>query len=98
MLKNFLTFDKLMGTSLIMILYYIGMVGIVLAGLGALFAGFQIGFMAIVSAIFGTLLALVFWRFMCELYILFFRMSDDLRDIKNHQLGRAPNKTEINID
>jgi len=25
-------------------------------------------------------------------------MSDDLRDIKNHQLGNAPNATDVNID
>jgi len=43
------------------------------------------------------LAALKFWRFICEIYLLFFRMSDDLRDIKNHQLGRDANNIDVNI-
>jgi len=30
--------------------------------------------------------------------MLFFRMSDDLRDIKNHQLGLDANNTDVDID
>jgi len=62
--------------------------------LGSSFIG---GLMAIIFALIGALVAAAFWRFMCEIYLLFFRMSDDLRDIKNHQLGHAPNKDEVNI-
>ena len=98
MLQHFLTFDKLIGTKLIKILYYIGLVGIILAGLGSLFAGLKLGIGAILGAIIGTVAGLLFWRFICELYLLFFRMSDDLRDIKNHQLGLEANTKDVDID
>ena len=102
MLQQFLSFDKLIGTKLIKILYFIGLAVIVLAAIGALFAalasfkyGFGQGLMSLITAIVGTVLGLVFWRFMCEIYMLFFRMSDDLRDIKNEKLGREHNTTDV---
>ena len=97
MLQKFLNFDELIGTKLIKILYYVGLAGIILGGLGALFGGLKAGIPAFFGALVGTLAMLLFWRFICEIYLLFFRMSDDLRDIKNHQLGLEANKTDINI-
>jgi len=98
MLQHFLSFDKLIGTKLIKILYYVGLAGIILAGLGSLFAGFKLGIGAILGAIIGTIAGILFWRFICEIYMLFFRMSDDLRDIKNHQLGLEANTKDVDID
>lgn len=105
MLGHFLSFDKLIGTKLIKFLYYLGLVVALIAGIGAILAalgtmrfGVGQGLIALVMAILGTLVGIIFWRFMCELYLLFFRMSDDLRDIKNHQLGLEANKTDVNID
>lgn len=102
MLQHFLSFDKLIGTKLIKVLYFVGLIGIALAGIMSLFGaimslggGFFLGLRLIAAAIFGTVVALLFWRFMCEIYLLFFRMSDDLRDIKNHQLGRPANNTDV---
>ena len=105
MLQHFLTFDKLIGTKLIKVLYYLGLLGIVLSGIAGLFGGIMTlgssfigGLAAIGMAILVTIIGVAFWRFLCEIYMLFFRMSDDLRDIKNHQLGNAPNATDVNID
>ena len=105
MISSFLTFDKLIGTKLIKALYYIGMALILIFGVIAFFGaiasiryGFFSGLAAIFLALLGTLVGLVFWRFLCEIYLLFFRMSDDLRDIKNHQLGREANKVDINAE
>ena len=39
MLQHFLTFDKLIGTKLIKILYYLGLLGIALSGIAGLFGG-----------------------------------------------------------
>ena len=105
MLSNFIGFDKLMGTTLIKALYYLGLVGIILFAIGGVFAGFGSmgrsflgGLVAIIVALLTAAVLIVFWRFMCEIYMLFFRMSDDLRDIKNHQLGRAANDKDVNIE
>jgi len=105
MFQHFLSFDKLIGTKLIKILYYLGLVGIVLGGIVSLFGGlaamrvsFMGGLGAMIGAILVTIIGIAFWRFLCEIYMLFFRMSDDLRDIKNHQLGREANSEDVNID
>jgi len=104
MLKYFVGFDELIGTRLIKILYYVGLVGIalfaitgIIGGFAAMGASFLGGLTAVFMAIIGALFGAAFWRFMCEIYLLFFRMSDDLRDIKNHQLGRPANTDEVNI-
>lgn len=89
MLNQFLTFDKLIGTKLITILYYLGLVGIALGVIVGIFSGFAsmgysffAGLGAILAALIGGVIGLLFWRFICELYLLLFRMADDLRDIK----------------
>jgi len=105
MLQNFLSFDKLIGTKLIKILYYLGLIGIVITGLATIIGAlkdfrynFFSGLAGLIGILIGLVIALVFWRFLCEIYMLFFRMSDDLRDIKNHQLGREANSEDVNID
>ena len=102
MFQQFLSFDKLIGTKLIKILYYLGLIGIALGGIGAIFGAlasmrysFVQGIGALLGALIGIVLVLVFWRFMCEIYMLFFRMSDDLRDIKNEKLGLEHNTTDV---
>lgn len=103
--KGLLNFEKLYGADLLKIIYYIGLVGIgigFLFGLVGAFASFGQGFFAgllslILLPIF-TLLGLLFWRFINEIYLLLFRFSDDLRDIKNHQLGLTPNTKDIDSE
>ena len=102
MIQHLLTFEKLIGTKLIMLLYYLGLIGITLFAIVSLLGGlmtmtrdFGMGIAGIVMAIVGFVVGIVFWRFICELYILFFRISDDLRDIKNNKLGLEANKTDV---
>lgn len=91
MVNQFLTFDKLIGAKLITILYYLGLIGIglgliagVLSGLGTMFSfSFFGGIGMIIGSLIGAAIGLLFWRFICEMYMLLFRMADDLRDIKN---------------
>ena len=96
MLNQFLSFDKMIGSSLIKILYYLGLLGIALGVLGGIFGGlgtmgysFFGGLGMVIGSLIGGVLAVLFWRFMCELYMLLFRMADDLRDIKNAKAGTA---------
>lgn len=91
MVNQFLSFDKLIGAKLITILYYLGLIGIalgliagVLSGLGTMVSfSFFGGIGLVIGSIIGAALGLLFWRFLCEMYMLLFRMADDLRDIKN---------------
>lgn len=97
MLNYFLNFDKLLGTKLIIFLYYIGIIGIVLGALAGVFGGlatmFNFSFFGGLTAIFmsllGAVLGLLFWRFICELYLLLFRMADDVREIKLGKTGQG---------
>ncbi len=89
MVNQFLTFDKLIGSKLITILYYLGLIGIALGVLAGIFGGlgtmgysFFGGLGMVIGALIGGVIGLLFWRFMCELYLLLFRMAEDLRDIK----------------
>jgi uncharacterized protein DUF4282 len=85
--NRFLNFDKLMGQSLVKIVYYLGIIGIVLSCVMFIFTGFGVGGFGgglgalIAAPIFG-IISLCFLRFFCELYIAIFRMSDDLTAIR----------------
>lgn len=94
MLNYFIGFDKLLGRQLITILYYLGLIGIafgfiagLLGGLGMMVGvSFFGGVGMIIATVIGTAVGVLFWRFVCELYVLFFRMAEDLRELKNGKL------------
>lgn len=88
--NRFLNFDKLMGAALVKIVYYLGLVGIVLGVVGAIFMSLMsIGIFGIggfigtlIAAPIGGLLAICFLRFACEIYIVIFRMGEDISAIR----------------
>ncbi|MFN7178600.1 DUF4282 domain-containing protein [Hyphomonas sp.] len=97
MANYFLNFDKLLGTQLIVILYYLGLAGIALGAIASLFgalammgASFIGGLGMIVMTLIGAVIGVLVWRFICELYLILFRISDDVREIKNAKVGGAP--------
>jgi hypothetical protein len=92
MLKQFLSFDNLIGAKLIAIVYYIGLIGIALMQVGAVFAivSGNASYATLFLAIIGPAITLIIWRFICELGLLSFRIADDLREIKLNQLRQAP--------
>lgn len=94
MINQFLSFDKLIGSKLITILYYLGLIGIALGVLGGIFGALAMlgvnflgGIGTLIVVLIGGAVGVLFWRFICEIYMLFFRIADDLRDIKN---AKAP--------
>lgn len=97
MTSYFLNFDKLIGTQLIIILYYLGLLGIGLGAIASLFGALAMlgqsfvgGLGMVVMTLIAAVVGVLFWRFVCELYLLLFRMADDLREIKNSKLGAPP--------
>lgn len=85
-ISRFTTFDKLIATSLIKFIYWVGIVFIVLGTIIAAFASFSQGFGAgiggLIVAPIGGVLGIVFWRFLCEVYIVLFGMYDRLGEIQ----------------
>ncbi len=84
---RFLSFDKLIGAQLVKLLYFIGLIGVAFGTLGVMFSGFGMGFIQgvgtmILGPVVGVLM-LLYWRFICEIILLMFRISNDLADVKS---------------
>jgi hypothetical protein len=99
LVSRFLDFNKLMGASLVRIVYYLGIVGILLsvvggflAALGTLFINFLAGIGMLIAVPIGGLIALCLLRFACELYIVLFKMGEDISAIRATG-GLLPPKT-----
>ena len=76
LIKILLTFDILLAPSFITLLYYMGLLGIFLGGLSAIFAGKIIK--GIMIVVVGTMLV----RVGCEMWLVFFRMNEALQEIR----------------
>jgi hypothetical protein len=92
--KTFLSFDKLIGTSLVKFIYFVGLVLIALGCLFFMFSGFQFGFLqGIGTLVIGPIVGIIwvlFWRFASELWMIAFKISNDLADMKKAVAGGAP--------
>ncbi|QLQ13459.1 MAG: DUF4282 domain-containing protein [Brevundimonas sp.] len=88
--SKFSNFDHLIGNNLIKILYYIGLVAI---GIGVLVSMFQsfgamkysfgMGMLMLILSLFGGVVGVIFWRFICELYILAYLIYDRMGEIRD---------------
>jgi len=85
MLNDLMNFNKFVAPTLIKIVYWIGIVGIILAVLGALAtvmsmmsydAARALGMLII--ALIGGAAAILMWRVMCEVWIVIFSINDRL--------------------
>ncbi|AZU03809.1 hypothetical protein X907_1274 [Glycocaulis alkaliphilus] len=89
-IKRFVSFDKLIATTLIKILYWIGMVGIAIyvlvgmvSGLAMITQNFMVGIGMFLLAPIGGAIGVLFWRFLMELYIVIFSIHDRLGEIRD---------------
>jgi hypothetical protein len=93
-IKAFLSFDKLIGASLVKVIYFVGLVLIALGCVVFAFSGFGFGFVqgigSLVIAPIAFVIYVLFWRFMSELWMIAFRISNDLADLKKAVAGGAP--------
>ncbi|HEX8624667.1 MAG TPA: DUF4282 domain-containing protein [Allosphingosinicella sp.] len=89
-LSRFWGFDRLIGSALVKIVYYIGLVGIGLWVLIALFGSLRTldysvaaGLGGILITLVGAVFAVVFWRFTCELWLIIFQIYNRLGEIRD---------------
>lgn len=84
--SRFFTFDKLIATGLIKLIYWVGLALIGLSVLTAVFGGFMGGFgagiKALIIAPIGGLITVLFWRFMTEMSLVIFGIYDRLGNIQ----------------
>jgi hypothetical protein len=89
--QRFLGFDRLLGPVLVRLVYYFGafiivaLVGMAMVmGLMAIFAGnFGGGAMQLIAAPAVGAVALVYWRFLCELFMLAFLAYERLGEVRD---------------
>ena len=90
-LQRFLTFDRLLGPFLVQIVYYCGAAAIVILGVGALLTAiFSIfggnlgaGAMQLLAVPAVAAVAFVYWRFLCELFMLAFLAFERLGEVRD---------------
>lgn len=81
-MKDFLSFEKLLTPKVIMVLYWLLMLGVVVTGITSMFAmGFSFG--SFFRGVFFIAIGLLGVRIYCELMIVLFKMNEALQDIRN---------------
>ena len=75
-MKDFLSFDTMLAPKLIVLLYWLGLLGVLGAGVTAIFAG-QILY-GVLTIVFGVLAV----RVACEVWIVFFKINEALQEIR----------------
>ena len=86
-MDDFLKFRKMITPAIIQILFWVGVVGSVIAGLvimGTSFNSYYGGIGVFLGGLLTLVLGPVAVRVYCELLILFFRMNETLTDIKKN--------------
>ncbi len=76
-MEDFLAFRKMLTPVIIQVVFWLGVVACVLAGLASLFSGAPLA--GLLMMVFGPVAV----RIYAELLILLFKMNDTLTDIKN---------------
>lgn len=94
LIKRFTTFDRLIATTLIKILYWIGLIGALVFTVFAMLGGligmpqsFLAGLGVFVGAPIGGALFIIVWRFLMEVYIVIFSIHDRLGEIRDKLPG-----------
>jgi len=81
---DFLSFDKFLAPILIKIVYWIGLVFIVLgfiASFGTMAMFGMGGAMGIIMALIGAILGALIWRLICEVWLVIFSINDRLGNL-----------------
>ncbi len=96
--KDIFLFDRMIAPTLIKVLYWIGLAGVVLAGLGIMFTGGPVGggmgggaqgvtLSSFLSGVFYIIFAGLFWRVVCELLIIVFQIHERLKEMRDNGKG-----------
>jgi uncharacterized membrane protein len=91
LLQRVLGFERLIGPTLVKLVYWVGLAAIVIAcglglmaGLGALFSGnLGEGFVRLLATPVVAAATLIGWRFACELFMLSFLAFERLGEVRD---------------
>jgi hypothetical protein len=83
-MSAFLSFDRLITPSVIKVIYWIGIVVILIGGVVGAIAGLQESALAPLGAIIGVIVGLFVLRVYCELIMLWFKIHEELVGIRQN--------------
>ena len=86
--SDFFSFEKLITPTVIKIVYWIGLVVIILASLFSFFQMISVDGLYALLTLVGMVLGLLFWRVFCEGIIVVFNMLARLTEIRDALTGR----------
>ncbi|WPH16600.1 DUF4282 domain-containing protein [Variovorax paradoxus] len=86
-MQDLLGFEKMVTPIVIRILYFLGLLVVLISGVGALFSG---GFRGILTGIAILIFGAIMVRVYSELLILLFRIHDNLVSINQQMKDRNP--------
>lgn len=92
-MQDFLFFRKMVTPMIIQVVFWIGVVGVVVSGLISLVAGIATkygGGPMVFSGLMMIVLGPIVVRIYCELLIVIFSINDNLNDIRNSLKDRSP--------
>ena len=89
--QRFLSFDRLLGPTLVRFVYYFGAAVIVVLGIGALLTAvfsiasgnFGAGAMQLLAVPAVAAVSLVYWRFLCELFMIAFLNYERMGEVRD---------------
>ena len=87
--SNLVTFDKMITPTIIKIIFWIGSVAAILAGLATMFRGGPAVIIGLIWIVLGPLIV----RIYCEIVIVIFKINDNLREINQRGGGSGGSTT-----
>lgn len=90
-MKRFLNFDEMVTPSIITLIYWVGIAGIIIGALSSLFSlgallsggfSFDVPAYLYVLPFIGAIVALIIWRITCETMLVLFSINDKLGRIE----------------
>jgi hypothetical protein len=78
---SLLRFDEMITPKIIIVLYWLGLLGVLLSGISSMFF-FGFSFASFLKGLLIILLGVLLVRVYCELLILLFKMNEALQEIR----------------
>jgi len=80
-MNEHLKFDKMIAPVIIQVVFWVGVVVVVLTGLVQLFTG---GFLGVITGLLTIVIGPLIVRLYCEIIIIVFKINDTLHEIRNN--------------
>jgi len=81
-MKDIFFFDSMLTPKIITLLYWAGLIGVIVCGVAAMFGVFGMGLWSGLAVLIGGLIGIRLW---CELLIVMFKINENLKTVAARQ-------------